>query len=151
MVKYPYKSKGSVVILVRLIMGLKGTGKTKTLVELVHKAVEEEHGDVICIEKDKVLTYDIPYQARLIHATQYGINSPELMKGFISGLSAGNFDITHVFIDNLFKIIGSVEAGDLADILVWLEKFGELEGITFTVTVSADPAEFDESVTKYLA
>lgn len=137
--------------MVRLIMGLKGTGKTKTLVELVRKAVEEEHGDVICIEKDKVLTYDIPYQARLVHASQYGITSPELMRGFVSGLSAGNFDITHVFIDNLYKIIGEVDAEGLADLLAWLEKFGELEGITFTVTVSADPAQYGENVTKYLA
>ena len=131
-------------------MGLKGTGKTKTLVELVRKAVDEEHGDVICIEKDKVLTYDIPYQARLVHASQYGINSLELMRGFISGLAAGNFDITHVFIDNLFKIIGEVDAETLASLLNWLEKFGEVEGITFTVTVSADPAGYGEAVTKYI-
>ena len=128
-------------------MGLKGTGKTKTLVELVRKAVEEEHGDVICIEKDKVLTYDIPYQARLVHASEYGINSIELMRGFISGLAAGNFDITHVFIDNLFKIIGQVDAKALADFLAWLDSFGE---IAFTVTVSADPAGFGEAVTKYI-
>ena len=132
-------------------MGLKGTGKTKTLVELVRKAVDEEHGDVICIEKDKVLTYDIPYQARLVHASEYGIQSIELMRGFISGLSAGNFDITHVFIDNLFKIIGQADESALEDFLGWLEKFGEREGITFTVTVSADPAEYGENVTKYLA
>ena len=132
-------------------MGLKGTGKTKTLVELVRKAVDEEHGDVICIEKDKVLTYDIPYQARLVHASEYGIQSIDLMRGFISGLSAGNFDITHVFIDNLFKIIGQVDAGTLEEFLGWLEKFGEREGITFTVTVSADPADYGENVTKFLA
>ena len=137
--------------MVRLIMGLKGTGKTKTLVELVRKAVEEEHGDVICIEKDKVLTYDIPYQARLVHASEYGINSLELMRGFISGLAAGNFDITHVFIDNLYKIIGEADAETLAKFLGWLEKFGEVEGITFTVTVSADPDGYGEAVTKYLA
>ena len=137
--------------MVRLIMGLKGTGKTKTLVELVRKAVDEEHGDVICIEKDKVLTYDIPYQARLVHASEYGIQSIDLMRGFISGLSAGNFDITHVFIDNLFKIIGQVDAATLEEFLGWLERFGEREGITFTVTVSADPADYGESVTKFLA
>ena len=137
--------------MVRMIMGLKGTGKTKTLVELVRKAVDEEHGDVICIEKDKVLTYDIPYQARLIHAVQYGINSLDLMRGFISGLSAGNFDITHVFIDNLFKIIGDVDEPTLEQFLAWLEKFGELEGITFTLTVSADPEAFGEKVRSYLA
>ena len=131
-------------------MGLKGTGKTKTLVELVRAAVAEEHGDVICIEKDKVLTYDIPYQARLVHAAEYGINSLELMRGFISGLSAGNFDITHVFIDNLFKIIGRSDAETLADFLGWMERFGDKEGITFTVTVSADPAEYGKAVTKYI-
>lgn len=134
--------------MVRLIMGLKGTGKTKTLVELVRKAVDEEHGDVICIEKDKALTYDIPYQARLVHASQYGINSLELMRGFISGLAAGNYDITHVFIDNLFKIIGRADDATLAGLLSWLEGFGE--EITFTVTVSADPSEYSEAVTKYL-
>ncbi len=128
-------------------MGLKGTGKTKTLVELVRKAVDEEHGDVICIEKDKVLTYDIPYQARLVHASEYGINSLELMRGFISGLAAGNFDITHVFIDNLFKIIGQVDAQTLAGFLSWLEGFGEVD---FTLTVSADPDSFGEAVTKYI-
>lgn len=132
-------------------MGLKGTGKTKTLVELVRKAVEEEHGDVICIEKDKVLTYDIPYQARLVHASEYGINSLDLMRGFISGLAAGNFDITHVFMDNLFKIIGEVDAETLAGFLTWLEKFGDVNSITFTVTVSADPAAYGECVTKYIA
>ena len=132
-------------------MGLKGTGKTKTLVELVRKAVDEEHGDVICIEKDKVLTYDIPYQARLVHASEYGINSIDLMRGFISGLSAGNFDITHVFIDNLFKIIGQVDEKALEDFLGWLERFGGREGITFTVTVSADPADFGENITRFLA
>jgi hypothetical protein len=132
-------------------MGLKGTGKTKTLVELVRKAVDEEHGDVICIEKDKVLTYDIPYQARLVHASEYGIQSIDLMRGFISGLSAGNFDITHVFIDNLFKIIGQVDEQALGDFLNWLEKFGDRECITFTVTVSADPAAYGENITKYQA
>ena len=136
--------------MIRLIMGLKGTGKTKQLVELVRKAVEEEHGDVICIEKDKVLTYDIPYQARLVHASQYGINSIDLMRGFISGLAAGNFDITHVFIDNLFKIIRPASEEEFAGFLSWLDGFGQSEGITFTVTVSADPATFGPEITKYL-
>ena len=136
--------------MIRLIMGLKGTGKTKTLVELVRKAVDEEHGDVICIEKDKVLTYDIPYQARLVHASQYGINSIDLMRGFISGLAAGNFDITHVFIDNLFKIIGEVQEDTLSQFLAWLEKFGQTESITFTLTVSADPGSYGADVTKYI-
>lgn len=131
-------------------MGLKGTGKTKMLVELVRKAVEEEQGDVVCIEKEKALTYDIPYQARLIHAIDFGINSVELMRGFISGLAAGNYDISHVFIDNLFKIIGSVSEEELLGFIQWMEDFGQKECITFTITVSADPAAYGEEIRKYL-
>ena len=136
--------------MVRLIMGLKGTGKTKTLVGLVHRAVEEESGDVVCIEKEKVLTFDIPYQARLIHAGDYGINSTELLRGFLSGLAAGNYDISHVFIDNLFKIIGDVPEDELVRLCKWLDDFGEKESIIFTITVSADPELYGESVKKYM-
>ena len=93
--------------MVKIMVGLKGSGKTKRLVELVTKAVEEEQGDVICIEKDKNLTYDIPYQARLIHASDYNIGTFEFMKGFISGLRAGNYDISHIFIDNFHKMFNS--------------------------------------------
>jgi ABC-type branched-subunit amino acid transport system ATPase component len=85
--------------MVKLIMGPKGTGKTKALVELVKKAVEEESGSVVCLEKDKNLTYDVPYTARLIHASDYNFGSFEFFRGFISGLHAANYDITHVFID----------------------------------------------------
>ena len=79
--------------MVKVIVGLKGSGKTKKLVELVSKAVNEEQGDVICIEKDRNLTFDIPYQARLIYASDYQIGTFEFMKGFISGLRAGNYEL----------------------------------------------------------
>ena len=86
--------------MVKIIMGLKGSGKTKELVGLVCKAVSEGSGDVVVIEKERKLTYDIPYQARLIDAGSYSIGSYEFLKGFISGIHAGNYDITHFFIDN---------------------------------------------------
>ena len=99
--------------MVQLIMGLKGSGKTKRLVEMVATAVREESGSVVCIEKDKKLTYDIPYQARLIYACDYAyaMGSYDFFKGFLSGLHAGNYDITRVFIDGLYKIIGGKEIG----------------------------------------
>ena len=80
--------------MVQLIMGLKGSGKTKRLVEMVATAVREESGSVVCIEKDKKLTYDIPYQARLIYACDYAyaLGSYDFFKGFLSGLHAGNYD-----------------------------------------------------------
>ena len=93
--------------MVQLFMGLKGSGKTKRLVEMVATAVREESGSVVCIEKDKKLTYDIPYQARLIYACDYAyaMGSYDFFKGFLSGLHAGNYDITHVFVDNFTKML----------------------------------------------
>ena len=136
--------------MVKIIMGLKGSGKTKKLVELVREAVNVGNGDVVCIEKDRKLTYDIPYQARLIDAGAYAIGTYEFLKGFISGIHAGNYDITHVFIDSLTKIVSS-DASDHAveEFLDWLNSFSEKNNIKFTVTISADASLATEGVKKY--
>ena len=128
--------------MVKLIMGLKGSGKTKRLVELVREAVAMENGDVVCIEKEKKLTYDIPYQARLIEAGSYDIGSYEFIKGFICGLHSGNYDITHVFVDNFYKIVG--------EFLDWLEAFSEKENIEFVISVTTDPDMVGEAIKKYM-
>ena len=135
--------------MVKLIMGLKGSGKTKALVDLVRKAVEEEHGDVVCIEKDKNLTYDIPYTARLIHASEYGISNEQLLRGFISGLHAGNYDITHVFIDNFYKMLSDTSDEAVTALLDWLEAFSQRENVRFTISATADPSNVGEGIRKY--
>ena len=135
--------------MVKVIVGLKGSGKTKRLVDLVRRAVEEEHGDVICIEKDKKLTYDIPYQARLIHASDYQIGTFEFMKGFISGLRAGNYDISQIFIDSLCKIVPSDISPEVEKFLDWLENFSEKHNIKFVVTISADQALATDGISKF--
>lgn len=124
--------------MVKVIMGLKGSGKTKRLVDMVREAVDLDHGDVVCIEKEKKLTYDIPYRARLIDAGAYGIGSYELLKGFLSGLHAGNYDITHIFIDNFFKLAGDKSPEKLDEFIAWLEDFSARENVEFVLSVSAD-------------
>lgn len=136
--------------MVKIIMGAKGTGKTKKLVDLVRKAVEEENGDVVCLEKKKDLTYDIPYQARLIHASDYAFDSNDFFKGFISGLQAGNYDITHVFIDNFFKIIDASDMTKAEELLSWLDQFSEQQNVKFTISATADPETVSEGIRKYL-
>ena len=106
--------------MVSILMGLKGSGKTKRLVELVREAVKEETGDVVCIEKERKLTYDIPYQARLIEAGAYDIGSYEFLKGLICGIHA------------------------------WLERFSENERISFVLSVTSDPEAAPESLKPYL-
>ena len=135
--------------MVQLIMGLKGSGKTKKLVDMVRAAVNEETGDVVCIEKERKLTFDIPYQARLIDAGAYAIGSYEFLKGLICGVHAGNYDITHFFIDNFYKLVNDKSPDALVDFLGWLDRFSEQEKISFVISLSVDPATMPDRVLQH--
>ena len=135
--------------MVKMIMGLSGSGKTKTLVSLVREAGESERGDVVCIERSKNLTYDIPYQARLVRVDEYGIRTNAMLMGFLSGLHAGNYDITHVFIDDLHKILDDRSDAAMTELLDWMAEFGARENIHFTVTATGDPAAASDGIRKY--
>ena len=136
--------------MVQLIVGLKGSGKTKKLVDLVRAAVNEETGDVVCIEKERKLTFDIPYQARLIDAGTYDIGSYEFLKGLICGVHAGNYDITHFFIDNFYKLVNDKSAESLETFLGWLDKFSANENISFVISLSVDAETLSDTVKKYM-
>ena len=135
--------------MIKVIMGLKGSGKTKKLLDSVHEAVANASGDVVCIEYGKKLTYDVNYRVRLVDSKEYGISNPCMLKGFLSGLHAGNFDITHVFIDNLYKTIGSDRAAG-EEFIAWCAAFAETNNMQITMTVSDDPALAGEAVKQYL-
>ena len=136
--------------MIRVIMGKKGTGKTKQMIDMINEAVQSEHGNVVCIEKGSKLTFDIHYQIRLVDSSEYDVANFTALKGFISGLHAGNYDITHIFIDSLTKIVAS-EATDHAveEFLDWLNSFSEKNNIKFTVTISADASLATDGVKKY--
>lgn len=136
--------------MVRVIMGVKGTGKTKQMIELINSAVHSENGNVVCIERGPKLTYDIHYKIRLVESSQYDMCCFPFLRGFISGLYAGNYDITHVFIDSLTKIV-PIDPCDpeVENFLDWLNAFGEKNNIKFTVTISADSGLATDGVKKY--
>ena len=136
--------------MVRVIMGVKGTGKTKQMIELINDAAKSEAGSVVCIEHGSKLTYDLHYHIRLIEAKDYALSSFDMLKGFISGLHAGNYDITQVFVESLTKLINvSAEDPQVEHFLDWLNDFGEKNGIKFTVTISADAGLASDGVKKY--
>ena len=124
--------------MVKTIIGNKGSGKTKKLVDLVIEAVNEANGDVVVIEKDRKLTFDIPYQSRLIDAGVYDIGSYEFLKGAICGIHSGNYDITHIFIDNFFKLVKDKSDEAVTTFFTWLCSFAEREHIDFVVSVTCD-------------
>ena len=135
--------------MIHVIMGLKGSGKTKKMVDSIHATVANASGDVVCIEYGKKLTYDLSYRVRLVDSKEYGINSIDMLKGFLSGLHAGNFDITHVYIDNLYKTIGNDRATGEA-FIAWCAEFAQINNMEITVTVSDDPEQASDLVKQYL-
>ena len=135
--------------MIHVIMGLKGSGKTKQLIDAIHETLNTANGDVVCIEYGKKLTYDVNYRVRLVDSKEYGISNPCMLKGFLSGLHAGNFDITHVYIDNLYKTIGSDRAAGEAFIL-WCAEFAKANNMEITLTVSDDPALASEEIKAFL-
>ncbi len=135
--------------MIHVIMGLKGSGKTKKLIDTIHETVAAATGDVVCIEYGKKLTYDVNYRVRLVDSQEYAICNSDMLKGFLSGLHAGNFDITHVFIDNLYKTIGTDRAAG-EDFVAWCANFAAENSMNITITVSDDPACASETMKQYL-
>jgi hypothetical protein len=126
-----------------------GAGKTKQLIDLVNEAVNTEHGNVICIERKPELTFNVHHDIRLVAANEYEVASIEAFKGFISGMYAGNYDITHIFVDNLCKIVNNFDAVEIERFLNWLDLFGTRNSLKFTVTISERPELDTEGIRKY--
>ncbi len=135
--------------MIHIIMGLKGSGKTKKLIDSIKDTVVNAHGDVVCIEYGQKLTYDVPHKVRLVDSKEYGIKNPDMLKGLLSGLHAGNFDITNVYIDNLYKTIGTDRAAG-EEFILWCAKFAEANYMEITITVSDDPAEASDEIKAFL-
>ena len=135
--------------MIKVIMGLKGSGKTKKLIDSINEAVKQASGDVVCIEYGKKLTYDVNYRVRLVDSEEYAIGNSDMLKGFLSGLHAGNFDITNVYIDNLYKTIGTDRANG-EEFVTWCAKFAETNNMNITITISDEVEKASEEIKKYL-
>ena len=135
--------------MVKLILGAKGSGKTKELIAAINESVNQENGSVVCIEKGDTLRYDINYRARLINLEDYCKGGLEFLKGFISGLHAGNFDISVVFIDSLKKLLGD-DADKAEEFILWCDDFSQKHSVNFHINLSLEPSEAPESLKKYL-
>lgn len=136
--------------MISLIIGKKGSGKTKTLVAKVSEALEKSSGSVICIEKEQKLTYDIPSRARLVETDTYGVEGYDALFGFICGVCAGDHDITDILVDATLSIGGR----DFAALAKFMEKLSKQEdvaakGIVFTI--SADESELPAEIFEYCA
>ena len=136
--------------MVKLIIGGTGSGKTKELIDQVNAAVKEEKGSVVCISRGGKLTFDISHDARLIDATDYPIKDYESLLGFLCGIHAGNYDISRIFIDGLYKIAGVKDAAKAEVFLNALDAFSAKHSVNFTVSLSEDPSAVTEGMKRFL-
>ena len=128
--------------MIRLIVGTKGSGKTKAMIDMINESVRTTKGSVVVVEKGMKLTYDIASAARLIDLDEYKIQGGEMLYGFVAGLMASNYDITDIYIlDHDINRLGVV-----------LDEMAAIAGdsVRVTVTVSADEAMLPHNVKKYL-
>ena len=133
--------------MVKLLIGDKGSGKTKKLLDAVNVALAESKGHVVCVEKDDLLRYQVSYRVRLLAAANYGISGYDAFYGFLSGLCAGDHDITDILIDATLKIGGR----DYEALGAMLEKVAILcKDVNIVFTVSADVEELPAKVRAYI-
>lgn len=129
--------------MVTLLIGRKGSGKTKKLIALANEAVTKSTGNVVVIEKGAKLTYDVTHKARLIDTDQYQIAGYDVLFGFISGICAGNYDVTDIFVDSTFKIC-SDNKDDLKVFVNKLKALSDNSETNVTLLISADKEELPE-------
>ncbi|MBQ3866833.1 MAG: hypothetical protein II776_08005 [Clostridia bacterium] len=106
--------------MLKLIVGLKGSGKTKNLIELANRAVETSPGHVVCVERSNKLIFDISHKVRLVDTETYGVKDAPELYGLICGILATNFDVKDLFVDSSLKICGN-------DVAAWVEFIGRLD------------------------
>ncbi|MBQ1452984.1 MAG: hypothetical protein IIZ23_03355 [Ruminococcus sp.] len=131
--------------MVTLLIGKKGTGKTKKLIERANAAVKASAGNVVVIEKGAKLTYDVTHKARLIDTDQYAISGYDMLYGFISGICAGNYDVTDILVDSTFKICKDGVAG-LETFTTKIQNLSEACSVNVVLLISADEADIPASI-----
>lgn len=128
--------------MIKLIIGKKGSGKTKKLVDMVNSTADASLGNVVCIEKGDTLTYSVTHKARLIDAESYGISGYGEYFGMVAGIKAGNHDVTHIFGDATLRI----GERDFDALTAFLKRISEISDVEFIFTISADKEELPKKI-----
>lgn len=135
--------------MIKLIVGKKGSGKTKAMLESVNNAVNIEHGNVVFIARENRHMFDINHGARLVDVAEGGMADFNEFRGFIKGIMSQNYDITHIYIDSILKIVA--DGAGLVGFISTLDSICKSGDIKFTITISADKSELPEAIYGYIA
>ena len=134
--------------MIKLIMGLKGTGKTKQIVDMANKTLETASGSVVFVEKGNALIHEVKYQARLVDTDEYQIKGGTALFGFVAGIIASDHDAKDIFVAQGMKIC-DYNADDCAAFVDAIAKVADAQGVSVTLTASIDPDAAPEILKAY--
>lgn len=137
--------------MIKIHIGLKGSGKTPKLIQAVNAAIDIEKGNVVCITEGTRLMHDISKKARMVNTEGFDVRNLEMFEGMLCGIIAQDYDVTHIFIDSIFKSVPSATMEDLESFIANLEKLEEKFNVSFTMMVSAEESQAGTNVKKYIA
>ncbi len=136
--------------MIKVNIGLKGSGKTPKLIQAVNAAIDVEKGNVVCITEGNRLMHDISNKARMINTESFDIRSIEMFEGLLCGIIAQDYDVTHIFIDSIFKSVPAATMAELEGFITNLEKLEEKFNVSFTIMISAEEKDAGANLKKYI-
>ncbi|NLJ15622.1 MAG: hypothetical protein GX346_00620 [Clostridiales bacterium] len=132
--------------MIKLITGKEGSGKTKILIDAINKAEEITKGNVVAIQIGSSLNLNVSHRIRLINIEDWDINDYNSFYGLIAGVLASDYDVTHIFVDGIFRIVGR----DYEKVSELFDKIDKItDDVEVTLTVSADESELNEGILKF--
>lgn len=135
--------------MIKVIVGSKGSGKTARLVDDLNSQATSEAANVVCIEVGQRLDRMVKYKIRLVDITEYPVKGYNELLSFIAGISAKDYDLTHVYIDSIGKITGDPDLLNLADFLQNLEAFSDKNNFSVMIILSAELDSLPQGIRKY--
>lgn len=136
--------------MVELIVGKKGKGKTKVLLDRVNNAVKEANGSIVYLDKSTKHMYELNNKVRLIDVSSYPLKNADEFVGFICGIISQDHDLEQIYLDSFLKV-SKLEDADITDTLEQLNKISEKYGISVVVSISLDKEELPEALQDKIA
>lgn len=138
--------------MIYIIDGAKGTGKTKKIIDKANASLSESKGDTVFLATTTRYRMEIKSQIKFVDTVSEGINTKELLFGFIKGMIAANYDIEYIFIDGVYKMMGvEIDSSEMAELFMLLDKLGKSNSsVHFVLTISCDREKLPGFISKYL-
>ena len=131
--------------MVQLIVGKKGKGKTKQLLDKVNSEIKDISGSIVYLDKSTKHMYELNNKVRLIDVSRYMIENESEFLGFVSGIISQDHDLEQMYFDSFLKI-AALEDKDISAVIEKLDRMSDFFQVDFILSVSRDESELPESV-----